>query len=532
MRGRRIVGRLTIAGLVTLSFSLLPSCSGDESSSSGSGGDTGDSGVGGTSGLGGFPGSGGGAGVLPMCYSDDQCDNGVECDGVETCNGFACQPGTPEECVNPNAVHCSVQCQSHYEPKGCVVRGSDDDGDGHGDAKCSATTPGTLPGDDCDDANADVYPGAAETCNGLDDDCDGKDDLQDGLPLYGDAQLVVSSPAGAYQPAIAWGSDSYGLAWTDERDGAPRIYFALMNAGGNLTTTPAAISTTGSRPTIAYNGNEFLVAFAGGMQRISAAGAPLGGSIPLSAAQDGWPNVAWTGSHWLVTYDRSFSGGRSIRGVSVSATGTVSAETTLSSNTSGLAGAPYSAFAGGTLDVVWDFRPSTSPELDTIGFGRTDAALSVLSEGDIATPPPVNSQPRIGDGGAVFQLVWRRGPAARYVSQDPAGSTVCGPVDVGSSEVGSDLRPQSVVPNEERTLVLFQDGVGGGAALRLARFGADCSFIDSHDVAAGAELVEPERSAGMARGAAGYAIVWAQGSGAARALYARVLGPHLCDAPK
>ena len=54
----------------------------------------------------------------------------------------------------------------------------DDDGDGHGGvngasvmAKCPP--PGYAPTrDDCDDTNPDVYPGATETCNYLDDDCD------------------------------------------------------------------------------------------------------------------------------------------------------------------------------------------------------------------------------------------------------------------------------------------------------------------------------------------------------------------------
>jgi len=44
---------------------------------------------------------------------------------------------------------------------GCV----DVDGDGQLDAGCG--------GDDCDDADADVYLGAPELCNGVDDDCDG-----------------------------------------------------------------------------------------------------------------------------------------------------------------------------------------------------------------------------------------------------------------------------------------------------------------------------------------------------------------------
>lgn len=80
----------------------------------------------------------------------------------------------------------------------------DSDADGHGDAKKKSAACAPLPGlvtagDDCDDGNANVYPGAKETCNGVDDNCDGKTDEgvmttfyadldNDG---YGDAKSVM-----------------------------------------------------------------------------------------------------------------------------------------------------------------------------------------------------------------------------------------------------------------------------------------------------------------------------------------------------
>lgn len=62
----------------------------------------------------------------------------------------------------------------------------DGDGDGHGNREnpgdvCTCAVPGscTADADDCDDAHADVYPGAVETCNSKDDDCDGAIDDED-----------------------------------------------------------------------------------------------------------------------------------------------------------------------------------------------------------------------------------------------------------------------------------------------------------------------------------------------------------------
>jgi hypothetical protein len=67
----------------------------------------------------------------------------------------------------------------------------DGDGDGHGAGPVigSCTQPaGTVGvGDDCDDANAAVYPGATEACNGVDDDCDAQIDESAGPTWYRDA---------------------------------------------------------------------------------------------------------------------------------------------------------------------------------------------------------------------------------------------------------------------------------------------------------------------------------------------------------
>ena len=54
----------------------------------------------------------------------------------------------------------------------------DDDGDGHGDPNvatdaCSQPAGHVAHGDDCDDTDGEVHPGADEYCDGEDDDCDG-----------------------------------------------------------------------------------------------------------------------------------------------------------------------------------------------------------------------------------------------------------------------------------------------------------------------------------------------------------------------
>ncbi|MCB9693638.1 MAG: hypothetical protein H6736_17635 [Alphaproteobacteria bacterium] len=73
--------------------------------------------------------------------------------------------------------------------KGNTPEGTDADGDGH------------FAGEDCDDANAAINPGAVERCNGIDDDCDG--DIDEGMTLtfYADADNDSFGDANAVQQA-------------------------------------------------------------------------------------------------------------------------------------------------------------------------------------------------------------------------------------------------------------------------------------------------------------------------------------------
>src|SRR5688500_15100271 len=129
-----------------------------------------------------------------LCLEDIECDDGAFCNGPERCTGAGCRPGEApcagacDEALNT----CGEVCKPALE----ACNGSDDDcddgvdeelplstfyadadGDMHGDMAMAveACGPGegrAAAGDDCDDTMASVFPGAPETCNGIDDDCD------------------------------------------------------------------------------------------------------------------------------------------------------------------------------------------------------------------------------------------------------------------------------------------------------------------------------------------------------------------------
>ncbi len=100
------------------------------------------------------------------CTSNAHCDDGLACNGTEQCIGGRCVMGDPVQC--DDRIACTVD--SCMEPTGtCLHQGPDRDGDGYVATGCAS-------GNDCDDEDASVYPGASERCNVADDDCDGQCD--------------------------------------------------------------------------------------------------------------------------------------------------------------------------------------------------------------------------------------------------------------------------------------------------------------------------------------------------------------------
>ncbi len=92
---------------------------------------------------------------------------------------------------------------------------ADVDGDAHGDldasvTACTAPAGHVARGDDCDDTDAAIHPGAAEMCNAVDDDCDETidEDVIDALLWYADGDGDGFGDRGSFTMACAQPSGS------------------------------------------------------------------------------------------------------------------------------------------------------------------------------------------------------------------------------------------------------------------------------------------------------------------------------------
>lgn len=170
----------------------------------------------------------GGADGVAICINDSDCDDGVFCNGTESCDldnpdadsrgcvtEAACMPSqtcnedTDEcitDCETPDADGDGVQatacggadcddadpgrfpgntevCDADDHDEDCdpaTFGFRDGDGDGFPDARCCNDDGGELVcGSDCDDSLPAVHPTEAETCDSLDNDCDG--DVDEGV---------------------------------------------------------------------------------------------------------------------------------------------------------------------------------------------------------------------------------------------------------------------------------------------------------------------------------------------------------------
>ena len=143
--------------------------------------------------------------------NSDDCNDGdvnVNPTAIEICNGL------DDDCDGGIDINAS-DAQLFY---------TDGDGDGYGAGgptlSCNAPQGSVDNNSDCHDANPDIYPGATEYCNGLDDDCDALVDNNaiDAQPYFADLDtdgFGGGLPVIQCYPPLGYSSDNSDCDDTD-----------------------------------------------------------------------------------------------------------------------------------------------------------------------------------------------------------------------------------------------------------------------------------------------------------------------------
>jgi len=111
----------------------------------------------------------GDSGEATGCMEDDDCSDGVFCNGQEICDPSSAEADA-QGCVPPAGSACPTDGTRCDERQDMCLTLCDLDADADDDGVDAVECGGT----DCDDSNADVHPGLEEVCDAadLDEDCD------------------------------------------------------------------------------------------------------------------------------------------------------------------------------------------------------------------------------------------------------------------------------------------------------------------------------------------------------------------------
>ncbi|PPK88536.1 thrombospondin type 3 repeat-containing protein [Neolewinella xylanilytica] len=115
----------------------------------------------------------------------------------------------------------------------------DADSDGFGDSQqaleaCEAPDGYVSNGSDCNDADADIHPGAAEKCDGRDNNCNGTIDEGAACLATGPARRINAGGPGTYHDGVYFEPDGYyydGNAYRNDRVNLPEIYRSERTSG-------------------------------------------------------------------------------------------------------------------------------------------------------------------------------------------------------------------------------------------------------------------------------------------------------------
>ena len=178
------------------------------------------------------------------CLDNADCDDGLFCNGFETCDGCQCQPGTPPTC-NPPTAHCDedtdacISCTSKSDPAAAC---GDDDVPCNGLETCNPTTGGCEVLAPCDSGEY-CFDGF---CSGSGESC------YAGRVTNPDLDCPSGETCVASNTSLQCIGDSCAVYWTSRSAFfGPKQGFAPAIVGDDVTLLPG-----GGRNLISYEFND------------------------------------------------------------------------------------------------------------------------------------------------------------------------------------------------------------------------------------------------------------------------------------
>lgn len=326
---------------------------------------------------------------------------------------------TPRSRITSVPFAMSVDIESIYQ---AAFYNSDHDGDGHKNP--------LVGGNDCNDGNSAIHPGAVEVaCDGIDQDCNGQDYMS--AEKIGPDIRVTNDPGYSYFPSLAWTGSGFGVSWHDDRDGNAEIYFALLDATGTKLTSDQRITSEGSHsfsPSLAWNGSEFMVVWADHrdsipelfLSRIDSSGSKISEHRITSddSGLSDCPSISWTGSELGVSWtdDRDFN--NEIYFIRVSTNGDTVGNALRVTSANAQSEHSSLVWTGSEFGVSWvDFRDDSDDYCDPgssssdcnfeIYFARISAAgVKIGSDQRITSDSAESRKPSLAWTGSEFGVSW------------------------------------------------------------------------------------------------------------------------------
>jgi hypothetical protein len=148
-----------------------------------------------------------------------------------------------------------------------------------------------------------------------------------GQKIGSEKRLTVNYNTDSKSPSIAWNQAGYGVAWHDDREGTPEIFFTIIDSSGSKIIDDVMISEDDDNysinPCLVWTGSEYGVAWEDSRElnkqiyfaRIDSSGSKTRSTdtkISVSYEYSDQPSLVWNGSEYAVAWSDFKDGNREI----------------------------------------------------------------------------------------------------------------------------------------------------------------------------------------------------------------------------